>query len=81
MALLESNKLLRRILGGLPSVHLLLGIAPVCRAWGAAVQRVEQTHGVLDCSPYPLMTDAELLFLARRFRRRLACLVLRGYDE
>jgi hypothetical protein len=77
-ALLDSSKLVHRILGALPSLHLLLGIAPVCRAWGAAAQRVEQTHGVLDCSPYPLMTDAELLFLVRRFRRRLTRLVLRG---
>lgn len=78
--LMTSDKLLDRVLCGLPSMHTLLGIAPVSRRWRLAARRVERVHGILDCSPYPLMTDAELLFLVRRFRRVVRSLVLRGYD-
>lgn len=78
--LIASDKLLDRVLAGLPSMHTLLGLAPVCRRWCLAARRVEKVHGVLDCSPYPLMTDAELLFLVRRYRRVVKRLVLCGYD-
>ena len=78
--LIAADKLLDRVLSGLPSMHTLLGLAPVCRRWCQAARRVEKVHGVLDCSPYPLMTDAELLFLVRRYRHVVKRLVLCGYD-
>ena len=76
--LLMSEKLLDCILCSLPSMHLLLGLAPTCAAWSRAARRAESKLGTLDCSPYPLMNNAELLFLMRRFRRSLTDLRLTG---
>ena len=79
--MVDSQRLLTRVFCGLKSLHFLLGVAPVCSAWAKAASSAEKMLGVLDCSAYPKMRDAELLFLLRRFRHSVSELRLNGCKE
>jgi hypothetical protein len=79
--MVDSQRLLTRVFCGLKSLHFLLGVAPVCSAWAKAASSAEKMLGMLDCSAYPKMRDAELLYLLRRFQHCVSELRLNGCKE